>query len=146
MLKTIATCKPTEFLKQTNRIRKTAEKWLKDTDILNIRREMPELKEIPEDAADAVREAIEEENRKAIAEQAQKNLSLMLDALLEEHPEETLELLALCCFVEPENVDDNTVEEYLQALTEIVNNRTVLSFFISLIRPGRMLTSQRPKR
>ena len=137
MLKTIATCRPSEFLKQTNRIRKTAEKWLKDTDILNIRKNAPELKKVPAEASAEVRAAVEEENRRIIGEQAKKNLSKILDAMLEEHPDETLELLALCCFVEPEEVDGHGVDEYLEAIGGILGNRAVLGFFTSLVQLGQ---------
>ena len=44
-MKNLANCKPSEFLVQTNRIRKSVENWLTVTDILNIRRNQPELKE-----------------------------------------------------------------------------------------------------
>ena len=36
-LKTLANCKPSEFLKQTNKIRKAAAEWLTATDILEIK-------------------------------------------------------------------------------------------------------------
>ena len=41
-MKNLANCKPTEFMKQSNRIRKSAEKWLTDTDIINIRKSLPD--------------------------------------------------------------------------------------------------------
>lgn len=132
-MKTIADCKPTEFLRQTNRIRKLAEKWLKDTNILGIRKNVPDLKRAPDNATDEEKDAINEENIKIIAEQSRKNLSEMLDAVLDDYPDETLELLALCCFVEPEEIDNYTVEDYLKALTGIINNSAVTSFFVSLI-------------
>ena len=88
-MKNLANCKPTEFLKQTNRIRKVAEKWIGDTGILDIRKNKPVF---PENAT-------EEEKTKLLQEQVKKNLSDMLDAILDKHPEETLELMALLCFV-----------------------------------------------
>ena len=44
-MKNLANCKPSEFLVQTNKIRKSVEKWLTVTDIMNIRRTQPELAE-----------------------------------------------------------------------------------------------------
>lgn len=131
-LKTLATCKPSEFLKQTNRIKKAVEKWLTDTDIMNIRKRLAPLEMIPQDASDEDRRAIFTRNKKATEEQAKKNLSAMLDAILEEHPEETLEVLALCCFVEPEDADNYTVGHYLTAFNSLINDRAVIDFFISL--------------
>ena len=123
-MKNLANCKPSEFLQQTNRIRKSVSKWLTDTDVMNIRRRMPEL---PDTATD-------EEKAEAMKAQAAQNLNIMLDAILEEHPDETLELLALLCFVEPKDVDKHEVTEYLDACTELFSNKSVLNFFISLIR------------
>lgn len=140
-LKTLATCKPTEFVRQTNRIKKSVEKWLTDTDILNIRKRLPALELIPKDAPEEERTAIFNRNKKVAEAQARKNVSAMLDAILEDHPDETLELLALCCFVEPESVDDHTVSEYLTAFNSLINDQAVLSFFTSLASLAQRNTS-----
>lgn len=129
-MKNLANCKPSEFLKQTNRVRKSAEKWLTETDIMNIRKRMPELPDI----------TTPEERKTAMAEQARKNMSAILDAAMEDHPDETLELLALMCFVEPEDVDNHPMDEYLEALGELLGNRAVLDFFTSLARLGQTIS------
>lgn len=129
-MKNLANCKPSEFLAQTNKIRKAVSKWLTVTDIMNIRKNMPELPE----------EISEEDRKKAMAEQAKENLSAMLDAILDEHPEETLELIALLCFVEPEDVDKHPVGEYITAINELLNDQTTISFFTSLTSLARMST------
>lgn len=129
-MKNLANCKPSEFLRQTSKIRKSVSKWLVDTDIMNIRKRMPN---IPQDATD-------EERKKAMEEQAKENFGLMLDAILDEHPDETLELLALLCFVEPKDVDKHAVTEYLDSFNEIINNKSVLSFFTSLIQLENQIT------
>lgn len=139
-LKTLVTCKPSEFLRQTNRIKKAVEKWLTDTDVLNIRKRLPSLEKMPEGASEEERLAVFERNKKLAEEQAQKNLSAMLDAMLEEHPEETLQILALCCFIEPEHVDDYKVTDYLNAFNSIISDRAVLNFFISLASLGQTIT------
>jgi hypothetical protein len=140
-LKTLATCKPSEFFKQTNRIKKSAEKWLTDTDILNIRKRIPTFEAVPIDATEEERSAINERNKKLHLEQAKKNISAMLDAILEDHPDETLELLALCCFVEPENIDDYTVSDYLTAFNTLISDSAVIGFFTSLASLGQIVTS-----
>ena len=144
-LKTLATCKPTEFLRQTNRIKKSVEKWLTDTDILNIRKRVAVLEMIPQGASDEERKAIFERNKKLTEEQAKKNISAMLDAILDEHPEETLEVLALCCFVEPDHIDDYTVSDYLDAFNSLINDKAVVNFFTSLASLGQMNTSNASK-
>ena len=96
--KNLATCTPREFLKQTNRIRKSAERWMNITDILNIRnRKVEGLKEIPKnDDAEAAR--IRKENVEKVLAQRTKNMNDILDAALEKHVDETLEVLALALF------------------------------------------------
>ena len=140
-LKTLATCKPSEFLRQTNRIKKSVEKWLTDTDILNIRKRLPVLEMMPQDASPEERQRIFNHNKALAAEQAKKNLSDMLDAILEKHPDETLELLALCCFVEPYDADNYTVREYLTAFNSLINDEAVIDFFTSLASLGQRNTS-----
>ena len=81
-----------------------------------------------------------EERQDAIQKQIKENLSKMFDAMLESHAKETLELLALLCFVEPENVDDHPMSEYIEALNELLNDKAVLGFFTSLVRLGQMNT------
>lgn len=129
-MKNLANCKPSEFLMQTNKLRKSAEKWLTVTDIMNIRKTQPELLE----------GMTREERQAAIQKQIKENLSRMFDAMLEAHAEETLELLALACFVEPENVDDHPMNEYIESLNELINDKAVLGFFTSLVKLGQMST------
>lgn len=124
-MKNLANCKPSEFLRQTNRIRKAVAKWLTDTDIMNIRKRMPDNFG-----------TTDKEKDEALRAQAKENLNAMLDAMLEEHPDETLEVLALICFVEPKDIDKYTVSEYLSSLTEMMNDEAVVGFFSSLARWG----------
>lgn len=128
-MKNLANCTPREFMRQTWKIRNAVEKWLTLTDIMNIRKRLPEL---PKDATT-------EEKQKLLAEQSRKNIGLMLDAIMDEHPDETVDLLALCCFVEPENVDDHPMSEYLGAISDMVSNEDVLRFFTSLVQLTRKL-------
>lgn len=128
-MKNLANCTPREFFKQTNLIRKSVAKWLTDTDIMNIRKRMPQFSD--EDT---------EEKEEVLQEQAKKNLSAILDAILDDHLDETLELLALVCFVDPADVDNYPMVEYLESITEMINNKTVLSFFISLMRLANQIT------
>lgn len=131
-LKTLASCKPSEFLKQTNRIRKSVENWLEVTKIMETRSKKPELEVVPEGASEEEKAEIILRNKKALQKQSKKNIMQMLDAIMDEHPDETLELLALCCFVEPENIDDYPVSTYLNAFTELIEDKTVWNFFTSL--------------
>lgn len=135
-MKTLANCTPREFLKQTNRIRISAEKWLTATKILEIRKRMPELPAPTETKDKAELQKAIEERKEAFAKQTRENLFAMLEAMLETNADETLELLALCCFVEPEDVDNHTMSEYLVSIGELLNDAGVISFFDSLVRLG----------
>ena len=121
-MKNLANCKPSEFLVQTNKIRKSVAKWLTVTEIGEIRKRVPKY----DDSMSA------KERVKAKNEQMNKNLSAILDAILEMHPAETLELMALMCFIEPEKADDYPMSVYLQSIGELLADESVLSFFTSL--------------
>lgn len=129
-MKNLANCKPSEFLRQTSKIKKSVEKWLKVTDIMSIRNTKPT---IPDGAT-------QEEKEKALNAQARENISRMLDEIMEKHPDETLELLALVCFIDPENVDDYPVSEYLSSINELLQDEAVAGFFSSFIQWGQTIT------
>lgn len=134
-MKTLANCSPREFLVQTNKIRKAVSNWLSLTKVLEIRKNLPKYAD----------NATEEERRAAITKQIQDNANAMLDAILDEHPEETAELLGLICFIEPEDLDNHSMNEFFGAISEILNSREVLDFFISLAKLGSMNTSAAAK-
>lgn len=125
-IKSIANCKPTEFAKQSNVIRHYVEKWLGHIKFADIRKHLPE---IPEGVTEA-------EKNELIRKQNYKNFSDMLDAALDEYPEETMGLLALCCFLPAEDVDNHPVSMYFKAVADILANETVMDFFISLAKLG----------
>ena len=125
-IKSLANCKPTEFARQTNKIRHYVEKWVKLTQVGEIRKHLPE---IPEGAT-------EEEKNALIKEQNFKNFSEMLDKALEEHPEETIGVLAMCCFIPPEKADEQPIDLYFEVLSDLIESKAVTRFFISLAKLG----------
>lgn len=136
--KNLATCKPSEFLRQTSRVRKSVEKWLDKTKIMQIRgRKVEGLETVPDSATDDEAYEIRKRNAEKITAQQRKNLSDILTAAMDECPDETLELLALICFVEPENVDDHSIAFYLNNLSDIISDKDVLGFFTSLAQLGQ---------
>ena len=130
-MKNLANCTPREFLKQTYRIKKCAENWLKETDLLNIRKNVPDLQSI-KGLTGEEREATIAANKKIMSKQIMANLMDMLDKVLDEHADETIELLALCCFVEPEDAENHTMSEYLSAIGDLLSDQGVMNFFTSL--------------
>ena len=133
-MKHLANCSNEEFLIQTNKIRKAAAGWLKDTKILEIRKNQPKLKPITPDMDDAKAAKIKAENDLKFREQVRKNISDMLDAALETNAKKTSELLALLCFVEPKDAESHKMTEYLKAFGEMIANEDVMDFFTSLMR------------
>lgn len=136
--KSLANCDLTEFLGQLNKIRKSVEKWLTVTDIMKIRSRRAALLEIPAGATADERAEIENKNREISAEQAKNNISAMLDAMLEEHLNETVEVLALCSFIDPADAGKYPVTMYLRVVNDLLNNQDVIDFFTSLMRVDRM--------
>ncbi len=131
-LKTLATCNPREFLMQTNRIKNSLEKWLTLTDILNIRKRAAALEMVPKDGTTEERAAVFERNKKASEDQAMRNLSAMWDAISKEHPDETLELMSLCCFIEPAEIENYQMRDILTAFNSLIRDKAVIDFFTSL--------------
>lgn len=122
-MKNLSNCELAEFLKQTNKIRKQASKWIIDTKIMEIRKRVPDLTDLTED-----------EKKAKLREQGKKNISDILDNALDTHPQETAELLGLMCFVEPKDLNKHKTAEYLKAFGEMISDEDVLDFFTSLMR------------
>ena len=133
-MKHLANCEPVEFLRQTNKIRKVVEAWLKVTKVMDIRKKMPKLEPVTGDMDEAEKAKITEKNRIKAREQMKKSLSEFLDNALDTNADKTLELLALMCFVEPQDANSHKPTEYLKAFGEMIADEDVLDFFMSLMR------------
>ncbi len=135
-IKTLANCTDIEFLKQTNKIRHAVSEWLTATDIANIKKRLPQLETIPEGMDKEQAKLIEEKNKRLTEEQVDKNFDAILDAMLEDHPEETIKIIRLCCFLEPDD-DSQKVTYYMAAFTQMFNDKDVIGFFTSLVNTAR---------
>lgn len=129
-MKTLANCTTAEFLRQTNKIRKAVADYLKETEILKIRKTLPVF---PMDTS-------EEEKAIIMREQAKQNISDMLDKMLDEHAEKTVEVLALMCFKEGEEAQELEVCDILDVALELLTSERVLSFFTRLMQSGLIST------
>lgn len=129
MGKNLANCTPTEFAVQTRLIKHAVENWLTETDVIKIRQRMPV---IPEGAT-------EEETAKLMQEQATKNLSAMFDSIMDDHPQETVQLLGLLCFVPVAEVDNYPMTYYMDSIGELLSEQSVWNFFTSLLLAARRL-------
>lgn len=128
-MKNLATCKPSEFVKQTARIKDAVENWLTATDVVNIRKRLPDLIPVTDEMDEDVRRKALLKNLEAKRQQSMANLSAMFDSVFAEHPQETLDLIAMLCFVEPEDVDEHPVSEYLGSIYESLSDPNVIRFF-----------------
>ena len=142
-MKNLANCTPSEFVAQTVKIKKVVKDWMDSTKILEILRTQPKYIVLEKGASAEERAEVVRKNAEIQQTQSRENASRIFDAALEENPTKTLELMALCCFVEPSEVDSHPIGWYLTAINELINDENVLSFFSLLAQWGQKNTSKR---
>lgn len=140
-MKNLATCKPSEFVAQTARIREAVAGWLEAIDLQRIRTRKPVYEMLPQGATAEQKASVIKHNAELLKKQTTDNINEILDNMLAKHPQETLEVLALCCFVEPDHVDDHPMDEYLECIMDMMENKAVLRFFSLLVRLDQTPTS-----
>lgn len=123
-MKTLANCTPTEFLRQTNKIRHAVEELLKDSKVGDIRKRLPEF----------TGKETQEKKKAMLNEQAKKNLGDILDALMEENAEKTADVLGMMCFLEPGEIGNYTSVEIMGPALELLYSKPVLDFLSLLMR------------
>ena len=141
-MKNLANCTPTEFVTQTVKIKKVAQDWLNATKLIEILKTKIDYVTLPENPTDEQKIEVLKTNLELKQEQGLKNLSKIFDAALEQNPQKTLEILALCCFVEPDEVDSHPISWYMESISELVKEKAVLDFFSSLAQLAKMNTSK----
>ena len=140
--KNLATCAPVEFLRQSNKIRHEVSGWLKATGVLELRKRKAEgKKSITADMTAEEKKAVNEYNRELDEAQAKQNISDMLDVCLEQYPEQTLEVIALACFLEKSQAKEVSVTELLDNFGQMLGDAGVMRFFTSLLKWEAILTS-----
>ena len=140
-MKNLANCTPTEFLAQTNKIRKAVHGWLKLTDIMNIRQKRPKLTPLTNEMSDEERAQVILDNKEAMKEQARENFSLMLDKMLDDYPEQTLEVIGLINFIDKSELDNYKMVDLMANTLEMLEDEAVMGFFGLLMRLGSKNTS-----
>lgn len=123
-MKTLANCTLTEFLKQTNKIRHTAENFLNETDAIGIIRKMPKFN------GD---ETYEEKIAKT-KKQKKENIGELLDILMEKNAEKTAEILGLMCFIPPDKLDEVKSKDVVFAAFELLSCPEVIDFLLSFAK------------
>lgn len=145
-MKNLANCKPSEFLAQTYKMKGRVEKFFREIEFGKIRAQVPEIVPVPSGASEEEVEKITAENKRRMRSKGLENAMQVLDAALSTNAEDTLALLAMSCFVEPENVDDHPIGFYLEAFSEIMSDSAVISFFTSLAQLGVKNTGTVPEK
>ena len=140
-MKTLLTCTPREFLVQTNRMKKAVEKWVTVTDIKNIIKRKPENIESLTGDEEKDRE-IKERNKEKTTSQGLLNLSAMMDAALEEHTDETLEIIALMFFMNVEELNKLKSKDVLIPLNDMLNDEAITGFFSSLFSTAQIIMAK----
>lgn len=140
-MKNLATCKPTEFVAQTARIKNAVANWIDVIDLMRIRAIKPQYETLTPGATSEERAEVIKRNAEAERKQTMQNLNVLFDNMLAKHPKETLEVLALCCFVEPEDVDKHSMDEYLDCIMEMMQNKSIMNFFSLLAQMQTVVKS-----
>lgn len=140
-MKNLATCKPSEFVAQTAKIRTAVANFLDVNEFFKIKNSRPVYRFIPDNATPEQKSQLILENAEIKRDHAVKSFNLLLDNMLSKHPKETLEILALCCFVDPSEVDEHPMDEYFDCLMDILQSKTVMRFFSLLAQLDQSPTS-----
>lgn len=126
-MKTIATLKGADFLRACNKVRYVAQEMLAETKVLEIRKHMPVIDV----------KMTEDERRAALEKQTKKNISDMLDRLLEEKPEETYKLLQALIIPEDSDGELDGVDLLCAAL-ELISTPKVIDFLSKLTKLAQL--------
>lgn len=129
---------PRQGFKQMDLIKVAFNKWLEVTDIAEIRKRVAKAVSVPNGATPEQKKELMELFKQRQAEQVGRNMEDIFNAAIREHPDETLELVALICCVPPEEVDEHPMREYLGTIVETLSNKEALDFFSLCMQLGRM--------
>lgn len=131
-MKNLANCAPTEFMKQCVKLRAPFAAWLENTGISEIRKRRPEGYDEMTDA----------EKAEAIRTQGAENMGDIIAAALEKDFDGTVEIMALCTFTDPKDIDAHPMSEYLDAIMEMFNSEAVRGFFMYYMKPKPTTSSK----
>lgn len=126
-MKTIASLKGPEFLRACNRTRHAVSDFLTETKVLDIRKIMPI---IPKDAT-------EKRKKELFEKQSKKNISAMLDRVLDEYPEETYNLL--CTLIIPDDGEELDGIDIITAGLELITAPKVMDFLFKLTKSAQTI-------
>lgn len=129
-MKTIAELTGGDFLRHCNKVRHSVAKIISETGVLELRKRQPEL---------TGKETKVEISAKR-DEQSKKNIDAMLDCLLEEHADKTMELLNLLVIREEGDPEEIPDFDLIAIGLDLIGNQKVMNFFISAASSGLRFT------
>lgn len=129
-MKTITELTGGDFLRHCNKIRHQVSDIIKETGVLEIRKRQPEF----------TGKETEKEKAEMINQQAKKNIDAMIDCLLDEHAEKTIELLNLLVIREKDDPKEIPDFDLIAIGLDLIGNQKVMNFFISAASSGLKLT------
>lgn len=121
------------------------ENWIDLTDIVNVRRNVPDLPALPKlgenpsEEEVIQRERIIKERNQIVRQAAIKNAFTIFRSAFKTYPEETLEVLAYSCFIPLDKIDDYKMTDLMRSVTEMLSDEDVLDFFVSFKEMGQRI-------
>lgn len=128
-MRTIANLSGVEFLRAINKTRHAAEKLMKTTDVLGIWKKMPVFSGNETD----------EQRQEMARDQIKRNLSTILDTLLDTHAEETFEFIMAMCILDENEPEPDGITLFSKGV-EILADQRVLDFLFKLGKSGLIVT------
>lgn len=121
--KTLANCKLSEFTRQANKIRHAVTEYYKTLNITGIRDRI----------------AVEYKDADEKGKQALSNrfVSEILDVMLEENAEKTVEIIGMAAFLTYEEAELLEPDEGIDIVLECVGSDRVMNFFTRLVNLGQ---------
>lgn len=120
--KTLANCRAAEFLRQANKIRKVAKEYYDALNISGIRDRL------------ASKYAAQDEAGKETT--AHEFVSEILDAVLDENAEKTVEIIGMVAFLEPDEAQELEPAEMFDILFNCLTSERTMDFFIKMASLG----------
>ena len=140
LTKNLLNCKPSEALAQMWKVAEIASPWLAATKIFEIKKPIPpeKFKVVPENGTEEEKRIANAYNNNVARAEVKKRLFEMLQVMLKDNAQQTLELIAVANFVEPEDIDEYDFADFLEPISEMISDQRLVNFFISAARLNNM--------
>lgn len=143
-MKNLAKATPTEFMTQTAKMAKCLEKWIEVIDLDGLKKKyMVEPISFPEGMSKEDKIKAYADYKREVSKKALGFALSIIETMFAEHPQETGEILALSCFVEPEEFETYQIRDYMREISDLLTDECVVGFFTSLVQSGLLRISKK---